>query len=99
MGFINCPLCEEFTIYSICSECRKLRHYMSIYSRERILEILENVLIRSQDKQDIKIKDELEKEENNIKNKKDDYLKVVKQIINNNQNNNNKNVYEKMDID
>jgi len=57
-----CPLCEEYTIYSVCSDCRKIRHYMSIYSKGRIIEILDSILSRTEDKQDNKVKSEIKKE-------------------------------------
>jgi len=59
---LSCPICEEWTIFSVCNECRKIRHYMSIYSKDRVIEILDSILSRQEDKQDNKIKVEICKE-------------------------------------
>jgi hypothetical protein len=49
---------------------------MNCYSRERVLEIIENVLSRTEDKQDNKIKEEIkqeiEKKQYNLRNTKTD---------------------------
>lgn len=58
----TCPICEEYTLYSVCTDCRKIRHYVSIYSKDRVLTILDNVLSRTEDKQDNKIKAEIKEE-------------------------------------
>tara|TARA_R110001599_G_C12026279_1_gene639552 strand:- start:306 stop:584 length:279 start_codon:yes stop_codon:yes gene_type:complete len=60
-----CYLCEKkeregYWCY-FCSDCRKLKHYISIYG-DRTYEILDNVLARTQDKQEYKIKEELKKD-------------------------------------
>lgn len=70
-----CPLCEEYTLYSVCSDCRKIRHYMSIYSKDRVIAILDNILSRTEDKQNNKLKQEINEE---IENKK---LLLKKSII------------------
>jgi len=59
---LQCPTCEEYTLYSLCSDCRKIRHYMSIYSKDRVIEILDSILSRTQDKQDNKVKSEIKKD-------------------------------------
>jgi len=68
-----CPLCEQYTIYSVCSDCRKIRHYMSIYSKERVITILDNILSRTEDKQENKIvheiKEDIEAKKYNLRNK------------------------------
>lgn len=65
----SCKLCERETVFttSICEGCRKIRHYMNIYTPKRVYEILDNVLSREEDKQDNKIKEEIKDE---IENKK-----------------------------
>jgi len=71
----SCPVCnqEYLIINTLCNECRKVKHFMSCYSRERVLEILENVLSRSEDKQDnkikVEIKEEIENKQYNLRNK------------------------------
>lgn len=59
-----CPMCErEVCVLSkVCVDCRKIKNFMNCYSRERVLEIVENVLARTEDKQDNKIKEEVKKE-------------------------------------
>lgn len=57
-----CPICEEYTFYSCCNDCRKIRHYMNIYSKNRIIEILDSILSRQIDKQENKITLEICKE-------------------------------------
>ena len=71
-----CVLCEkpsEFWFGSLCSKCRKIKHYISIHD-ERVYEILDNVLSRAKDKQIIKeaeeIKEEITTKQHNLRNKK-----------------------------
>ena len=61
---ITCPVCcrEYVLIASLCPACVKVKHYMSCYSRERVIDILDNVLSRTEDKQDNKIKEEIKSE-------------------------------------
>lgn len=80
----SCPVCnQEYLIVStLCETCRKVKHYMSCYSRERVLEILDNVLSRTEDKQDNKIKAEIQSEIQNKqynlrKNKKENLRDLV----------------------
>jgi hypothetical protein len=44
---LTCPLCrEEWILLSkLCPECDRIRFLMSIYSRDKILEILDKTLI------------------------------------------------------
>jgi spore cortex formation protein SpoVR/YcgB (stage V sporulation) len=60
----SCPVCtqEYLIINSLCETCRKVKHYMSCYSRDRVIEILDNVLSRTEDKQHNKIKEEIKSE-------------------------------------
>jgi hypothetical protein len=68
-------MCErEYVLLSkVCPECRKIKNFMNCYSRERVLQIIENVLSRTEDKQDnkikVEIKKEIEKKEYNLRNK------------------------------
>lgn len=60
-----CYLCEKkpregYWCY-FCTDCRKLKHYISIYG-DRTYEILDNVLARTEDKQQYKINDEIKKD-------------------------------------
>tara|TARA_R110000772_G_C13077953_1_gene417140 strand:+ start:296 stop:517 length:222 start_codon:yes stop_codon:yes gene_type:complete len=67
----NCVLCEKKTVYTtyICENCRRIKHLMNLYSTERIVEILDKVLLRTVDKQDLKIKEELKIEKYKIETK------------------------------
>ena len=61
---IWCKLCKEenvFTTY-LCESCQKIKHMMNIYGAKRVHEILENVLVRSNEQQERKVKVELSKE-------------------------------------
>lgn len=65
---IWCKLCKEehvFTTY-LCDSCQKIKHMMNIYGSKRIQEILENVLVRTQPQQEIKVKVELTKEKSKL---------------------------------
>ena len=66
---ISCPVCQEnYTLYSLCYDCRRIRHFMSIYSKERVIQILDNILSRKEDKQEVKVKQEIKEDvENTIK--------------------------------
>tara|TARA_R100000654_G_scaffold50368_1_gene76544 strand:+ start:1738 stop:1986 length:249 start_codon:yes stop_codon:yes gene_type:complete len=44
-----------------CVKCKKIKHYISLYG-DRVHEVLDNVLSRTEDKQDNKIKVELKNE-------------------------------------
>tara|TARA_R110002012_G_C11418558_1_gene587936 strand:- start:281 stop:547 length:267 start_codon:yes stop_codon:yes gene_type:complete len=62
----SCVLCngnhEEYLFTSkFCSKCKKIKNYLSIYN-ERVYEVLDSVLARTQEKQQIKIADEIKKE-------------------------------------
>jgi precorrin-6B methylase 1 len=56
---------------SLCPSCHRIRHLQSVYGVDRVLEVLENVLVRDKTKQkykeDTEIKKEKEKIENTIK--------------------------------
>jgi hypothetical protein len=56
---MNCTLCnnsEEWLITSrFCSKCRRIKHLLNLYGEE-VYECLEEVLVRTKDQQDNKIK-------------------------------------------
>lgn len=73
-----CYLCltEYAGIFeTYCGKCKKIKHYISLYG-DRVHEVLDNVLSRSTDKQDNKIKCELQTEIQN----KEYALRSKKQI-------------------
>ena len=41
----RCALCEEETVIitKVCESCRNIKHLMTVYSRERIYEVLNNI--------------------------------------------------------
>lgn len=57
----TCPLCrKEWILYkNVCLKCDKIRHLMEIYSRDKVIDILEKVLVVEQFKE--------KKEENEAK--------------------------------
>ncbi len=50
---LSCPLCRtEWCITSkLCDKCNKVKHLMDIYGRDKVVEILEKVLIVEQFKE------------------------------------------------
>ena len=52
---LTCPLCrEEWILLSkLCPECDRIRFLMSIYSRDKILEILDKTLIVQKFKEEV----------------------------------------------
>ncbi len=63
----SCAICEDYTLYTLCSDCRVIRHITTLNGKKRVLEVLNNVFQRSEDKQDNKMNEELKCE---IENKK-----------------------------
>lgn len=48
----QCPICEELIFTTkLCSDCEVIRQLAKIYSRERIIEVLEKVLVVRQFRQ------------------------------------------------
>ena len=60
----SCTLCEQEPCYwsNLCPSCRKVKHYMSCFTRDRVVEVLDNVLARTEEKQNNKIELEIRKE-------------------------------------
>ena len=73
-------MCEEETCLwtKVCPDCRRIKHYQNIYSKARVLEVLDNVLSRTQDKQENKIKEEVKKEVEQIQSQYDLRPKIKK---------------------
>lgn len=61
--FFMCNLCEKETVYlsKFCEKCRKVKHYLNLYD-DRVYEILDSVLSRDPEKQNNKIRMEINKE-------------------------------------
>ena len=67
----SCALCEEeiVIVSKLCPRCRNIKHLISVYTRDRIYEILDSVLKRTEDKQNNKIDFEIKKEKENLEDK------------------------------
>ena len=60
---IYCVLCKTeyvFTTY-LCQKCQRVKHLMNIYSSDRVMEVLDSVLVRTSDQQNYKVKTEVSK--------------------------------------
>lgn len=74
-----CVLCEgknEFWFGALCSNCRRVKHFISIYG-DRVYEVLDSVLSRTEDKQKLKEAEEIKKE---IQNKELNLRSSKKQV-------------------
>ena len=71
-----CYLCNEEPQSSwrcyYCDKCNKIKRMISLYSLNRVYEILDTVLVRTRQQQSYKIKKELDKEEDNLDKEKKD---------------------------
>lgn len=78
----SCVLCEKETCYisKFCDKCRRIKHYLNLYD-ERVYDILDNVLSRTDDKIKNKEKLEIHKE---IENKEFKLKKHIKRGVNEN---------------
>lgn len=63
----ECRLCENETCITtnVCTKCRRIKHLLNLYG-DRVYEVLEAVLIRSEDKQELKIQNEIKNEKDKI---------------------------------
>lgn len=66
----ECRLCEIEACYTshVCVKCRRIKHLLNLYG-DRVYEVLEAVLVRSEDKQEIKIQNEIKLEKDKIEKK------------------------------
>jgi hypothetical protein len=66
----ECKLCEKETCMTthVCEKCRRIKHLINLYG-DRVFEVLEAVLVRNEDKQELKIQQEIKKEKEQIDNK------------------------------
>ena len=66
----ECKLCEKETCITthICEKCRRIKHLINLYG-DRVYEVLEEVLVRTNDKQENKIHAEIKKEKEEIEKK------------------------------
>jgi len=54
--FFNCKICDEWTIHYVCKACNRIRDMVNLYTKDTVLEVLENVLVRDTIKRNYKIK-------------------------------------------
>jgi len=49
---ITCPLCCEkyIVLQTLCDDCKKVKHAMSLYGSEKVIDVIHTVLVRN-DKQ------------------------------------------------
>jgi len=66
----ECKLCEKETCLTthVCEKCRRIKHLLNLYA-DRVYEVLEEVLVRTDEKQEHKIQQEIKKEKEQIENK------------------------------
>jgi len=66
----ECKLCERETCVTthICEKCRRVKHLINLYG-DRVFEVLEAVLVRNEQKQELKIQQEIKKEKEQIEDK------------------------------
>ncbi len=66
-----CVLCrEEFCLISnFCNDCKRVQRMVVLYGKDKVKDILENVLVRNEDQQERKVNFELKKEEDQLKEK------------------------------
>ncbi len=66
----ECKLCEKETCFTthVCEKCRRIKHLINLYG-DRVYEVLEEVLVRTNDKQENKIHAEIKKEKEEIEKK------------------------------
>jgi len=59
----SCVFCEEATVYTsyLCDECRALKHIKLTY-KDRFNDVIQSVLVRTPEKQEYKIKDQIKKD-------------------------------------
>jgi len=66
----SCYLCEENSRYShfayFCERCQRIKRMINLYGLERVVDILDFVLVRNQTQQNHKIKIVIDEESNNI---------------------------------
>ena len=45
----QCPICEEIIITTkLCKDCERIRQLTKIYSRDKVIEVLDKVLVVQQ---------------------------------------------------
>lgn len=66
----ECKLCEKETCLTthVCEKCRRIKHLLNLYG-DRVYQVLEEVLVRTDEKQEHKIQQEIKKEKEQIENK------------------------------
>ncbi len=59
----ECKLCEKETVLTthVCEKCRRIKHLLNLYG-DRVYQVLESVLVRTEEKQELKVNQEIKKE-------------------------------------
>ena len=58
----TCSVCEEYSMYALCNDCRVIRHIVTLNGKKRVLEVLHSIFQRCEEKQNNKIQLELKNE-------------------------------------
>lgn len=51
---LDCKLCHEWSYNSLCQDCEKIENLYKIYGKEKVLEILDKVMVIQKLKDDKK---------------------------------------------
>jgi hypothetical protein len=51
---LDCKLCHEWSYSSLCQDCEKIENLYKIYGKEKVLEILDKVMVIQKLKDDKK---------------------------------------------
>ena len=68
---------------ALCPQCHRIRHLQSVYGVDRVLEVLDSVLVRSNQKQELKIDDEIKNEKEKVEDTIKTRSKTKKEKLNN----------------
>ena len=51
---LDCKLCHEWSYSSLCPDCEKVENLYKLYGKEKVLEVLDKVLVISKFKEEKK---------------------------------------------
>lgn len=57
----SCPLCRYETVYisNLCEKCDRIRHIISIYSIDKVIQVIEDKLVVGNEEYKIKIGEDI----------------------------------------
>ena len=68
---ISCLICDCYTFNSLCADCRPIRHCVTVYGKDRVIDALHRLFFRTPDKQKHKereiLKEQLKDKEESVK--------------------------------